>query len=81
MKQSRLNGLHVVIGLHTDQIAPAAHGLSHKEAEEKEGAEEEKDDNDDDDPLLVFSDTEWKRLRTRTEELKAERARHKSKFK
>ena len=34
-----------------------------------------------DDKLLIFPRSEWERLKTRTEELKAERATHKQKFK
>ncbi len=37
--------------------------------------------NSHDDPLLVIGRQQWAALKTRTEELKAERAMHKHKFK
>ena len=75
-KQSRLNDLHLVIGLRRDQIPMHLNGSPDGGGGAAEGPAAEAED-----PLLVFATAEWKRLQTRTEELKAERARHKGKFK
>ena len=69
-KQSVLNELYVIIRLNRDQLPFS-----------REQYLSEESDNSTPDSVLVFPEAEWRRLQTRTEELKAERTNHKNKFK
>ena len=79
-KQSQLNGLDSVLTLTREQLPlsldayDACKTGSGKATGNSTGSERI-------DALLAFPRSEWERLRTRTEELKAERATQKQKFK